>query len=277
VLELNPHLREQAPSESTFEWCLNLTGKVYRKVKHRRTLEVQFGERRYFIKIHRGCGWKEIFKDLFSGRAPIISARSEWQAIDRLHELNVPTMAIAGRGERGSNPAARESFIITEALENMVSLEDLAQHWGGLEGGRRWQLRQVLLEKIALIARTMHGHGMNHRDFYICHFLTRQRDWEAWQRGEEVTLHVIDLHRVQMRDRVPRRWLIKDLGALFYSAMDSGMTRKDLLRFVRLYEGLPWRKLSRSRQRLWMQTVRYANKLYRGWHRREPPVFEGLG
>ncbi|MST95429.1 MAG: hypothetical protein EXS33_09230 [Pedosphaera sp.] len=40
-------------------------------------------------------------------------------------------------------------------------------------------------------------------------------------------LFVIDLHRAQLRDRVPARWLVKDLGGLLFSALDCGLTRRD--------------------------------------------------
>ena len=38
-----------------------------------------------------------------------------------------------------------------------------------------------------------------------------------------------------MRARTPRRWRDKDLAALYFSALDIGLTRRDLLRFVRQY------------------------------------------
>src|SRR6185503_8438002 len=98
-----------------------------------------------------------------------------------------------------------------DALDNMISLEDLARDWRGLGRGRRIQLKRALLQGAAEIARRMHGAGMNHRDFYSCHFLVRDRDWSKWNAGDELQLVLIDLHRVQRRDRVPERWLVKDL------------------------------------------------------------------
>uniref|UniRef100_UPI003AF9562D lipopolysaccharide kinase InaA family protein n=1 Tax=Thiolapillus sp. TaxID=2017437 RepID=UPI003AF9562D len=38
---------------------------------------------------------------------------------------------------------------------------------------------------------------------------------------ETLHLHLIDLHRVQLRRRVPRRWRVKDVGSLYFSAMET--------------------------------------------------------
>ena len=42
---------------------------------------------------------------------------------------------------------------------------------------------------------------------------------------------------MQIRRRTPLRWLVKDVGSLYFSAMEIGLTRRDLLRFVREYAG----------------------------------------
>ncbi|MGH7201974.1 MAG: lipopolysaccharide kinase InaA family protein, partial [Planctomycetaceae bacterium] len=53
-------------------------------------------------------------------------------------------------------------------------------------------------------------------------------------------LHVIDLGRARRRRRLSRRWIVKDLAQLNYSA--AGVTRADRLRFVRAYLGRPIRE-----------------------------------
>jgi heptose I phosphotransferase len=47
-------------------------------------------------------------------------------AYERLTELGVDTMRAVAYGERGSNPARRQSFMITEELAPTISLEDFA-------------------------------------------------------------------------------------------------------------------------------------------------------
>lgn len=271
MIELSQPLAAVVPREDTFDWLLRLEGTIHRHVKHRRTLEFTAGGKRYFIKIHRGCGWGEIFKDLFSGRLPIVSARPEWEAIEKLRQAGVSTMTVAGKGLRGTLPSNLDSFVITEALEGMVSLETLVKEWGGVKGLQRYRLKQALIQHMATIARIMHGTGLNHRDFYLCHFLVQDRDWRQWQKQDRLELFLIDLHRVQIRPRVPRRWVIKDLAGLLCSALDWGATKRDALRFIGHYQGVPWRKSTEAQRNFWRTVWRRGHALYRGFYRREPP------
>lgn len=272
MLELDPHLRAHLPEENTFDWLLTIDGKVHRAVKNRRTLEFALNGRTYFIKIHRAAGWREVLKNVLYGRAPIVSAEPEWRAIEKLSATGVATPVVSGKGLRGKSPAHLESFVITDALEGMISLEDLARHWGGVQGRQRVMLKLALLQRIAAIARRLHSAGMNHRDFYLCHFLVRDRDWNAWRPDDALDLVLIDLHRVQIRAEVPKRWRVKDLGGLLFSALDAGLTRRDLLRFLAAYREQPWREVLRHEPGFWRKVGKNAERLYRPFHHREPPL-----
>ena len=74
-------------------------------------------------------------------------------------------------------------------------------------------------------------------------------------RPENVRLSVIDLHRAQTRASVPRRWRDKDLAALYFSALDIGLTRRDALRFLKHYFQRPLRDILRDEARLldWLE------------------------
>jgi heptose I phosphotransferase len=272
VIELSPELMRALPNGNAFDHLLNITGKVHREVRNRRTVEFEANARRYFVKAQRGCGWGEIFKNLLSARLPIVSARTEWLAIEAVRAAGISTMTVAGRGLRGGNPARLESFVVTDALEGMISLEELVMRWGTLSSRTRVLLKRGLLYSIASIARRLHEAGLNHRDFYLCHFLVRDRDWSQWKSDDDLELFIIDLHRVQRRARVPERWLVKDLGGLLFSALDAGLTRRDLLRFIEAYRGKWWRDTLSSERSFWQQVWNNAVNLYRPFHRREPPL-----
>jgi len=209
-----------------------IRGEIYREPKGagRRTLRFELGGAAYFLKLHWGVGWREIFKNLFSLRLPVLGARNEWLAIQRLETLGVETMQLAGFGEQGWNPARRRSFVITRELADTVSLEDYCMDWPARppDPATKW----ALIRRVAEMTARMHDHGINHRDLYICHFLLQ----EPWP-GPATPLHLylIDLHRVQIRSVVPRRWRVKDLAALYFSALHIGLNRRDLLRFIRWY------------------------------------------
>jgi heptose I phosphotransferase len=272
VLELNEHLRAHLPKENTFDWLMNVEGKVHRAVKNRRTVEFEIGGKRYFIKAHRGAGWREVGKNVLYGRAPIVSAEPEWRAIEQLNRAGVVTPVVAGKGLRGSAPASLESFVIAEALDGMISLEELACDWRGVTGNKRVLLKRALLHGVAGIARRLHSAGLNHRDFYLCHFLVRDRDWTKWKPGDALELVLIDLHRVQIRDEVPERWLVKDLGGLLFSALDAGLTRRDLLRFIQAYREKPWCEILANEKEFWRKVWRNALSLYEPFHKRKSPL-----
>ena len=168
-----------------------LQGEVFRELEARRTLRTEVAGRGYFVKIHRGVGWGEILKNWLTAKAPVLGAGQEWQAIQALQAAGVPTMTPVAYGEKGWSPAAQHSFIITEELAPTVSLEDFSSHW--LSQPPAPALKFALVHAVADIARRMHQGGVNHRDFYICHFLLHtdkpvavhgsglftRRSWEA--------------------------------------------------------------------------------------------------
>jgi len=256
--------------ESAFDHLMGLTGEVYRSVASRRTLCFQNRLGSFFIKIHQGVGWGEIFKNLAQLRPPILGADNEWRAIERLHRLGVDTMSLVGYGRRGLSPAARQSFVITEEITDATSLEDLTQDWATHPPDP--QLKRRLIDKVAEIARTLHDHGLNHRDLYICHFLLDEATMAA-RTAAEMKLYLIDLHRVQMRRKTPRRWRVKDVAAIYFSAMDIGLTRRDLLRFVRQYGHGGLRASLKGERRFWRDVEARARRLYRSeWGRAAPSL-----
>jgi len=227
-LYLNKELTEYLGDHDPFMWVDRMQGRVFRSVEGRRTLRVKLGNRVMFLKRHRGVGWLEIAKNLLAGRLPVLGAGNEFRAARVLLAAGVSVPEPLGYAERGDNPATRDSFILSTAIEPNISLEDLATTWRETRppAADRWRL----LSEVADLVAALHRNGVNHRDLYICHFLMRPDSYPA---TPELTL--IDLHRAQVRLSVPRRWLVKDLGALWFSAADTLPTRRDAFRFIRRY------------------------------------------
>lgn len=270
-IHLNSHLQSLFPGTDAFDRILQLEGDIFRHHKHRKTMRIELNGQSYFLKIHRHPGWGEILKNVSRGRIPTITARPEVRAIEKCESLGIPTTPVAGWGARGNNPARIESFLITNALQNMMHLDELTTDWGGLTGSHRHQLQQQVIRDISLIARTLHTHGMNHRDFYLCHFMLPKRDWKLWSPGDPLNLHVIDLHRMQIRRNVPQQWRIKDISGLLFSALDAGLTSRDWLRFLGYYFDQPWRNALRDHRLFLAITRRRAVRLYQSEHGRPAP------
>jgi hypothetical protein len=255
-----------------FDYIMQLEGDVYREVANRRTLRFELNGKRYFLKAHYGVGWKEIFKNLLQLKLPVLGARNEWLAIRRLEQLGVATMTLTACGERGSNPASRQSFVITEALEQTQSLEDFCGAWEKHPPvtPAAVKLKRELIKRIARVSRLMHGNGINHRDYYICHFLLDvSRDVLA-EPASSLRLSLIDLHRVQLRKHTPERWVVKDVGGLYFSSMRIGLTRRDLYRFMVEYRGKPLRATLTEDARFWSRCRLRAYGLYHSFYHELP-------
>jgi heptose I phosphotransferase len=247
-----------------FERVMRLEGQVFRDVPGRRTLRVELNGRRYFAKLHHGVGWREIFKNLLSLRLPVVSAMTEVRAVQRLGELGIPTTPAVAWGCRGSTPATLRSFILTADLGDIVSLEDYCRDWATTPPPL--PLKRRILRTVAHTARTLHEHGLNHRDFYLCHFCLDARKLAEGA----IHLYLIDLHRMQIRAETPSSARMKDMAALYFSALDIGLSRRDCLRFLRLYRERPLRELLTHEPCFWARVERRARVLYHKFHGRWP-------
>jgi len=265
AMEMPSQLSSALGGEDVFEQVMGLEGEVHRDMPGRKTIRVELDGSSYFIKQHFGVGWREILKNLIALRMPIIGAETEWQAIRRLDELGIATTPAIAFGYRGCSPASRQSFVITRDLGGIVSLEDYCRDWATRPPDLATKRR--LIREVARIARTLHDNGLNHRDFYLCHFCLDARRLEAG----EVYLYLLDLHRMGMHRHLGRAERMKDMAALYFSAMDCGLSERDRLRFIRLYRGCPLREALSLERRFWLDVSARAIRLYAKFQRKYGP------
>ena len=109
--------------------AFSLEGEVFRDVPGRRTLKVRLGGRDYFVKLHFGVGWAEIFKNWLQFKAPVVGAENEYRACRDLAALEVPVPLPAAFAESAGSIAHRRSFVLCDALDGYTSLEDVTQPW----------------------------------------------------------------------------------------------------------------------------------------------------
>ena len=251
-------VRQRADS---FDYFMQLPGKSFRKVAGRETLQVQLDTQSFFIKKHFGVGWLEVLKNWSTFKQPVVSAINEVQAIDALEKLGIPTTPYVGHGIEGTSPATIRSFVMTEDLGNIVTLEDLALAWKTQAPSLRF--KRAIIRRVAEIARQMHGHNLYHRDFYICHFCFKATVLDQLP----ARLHVLDLHRADIRSHPSTSMQKKDLAALYFSAMEIKLSRGDLLTFLKYYAGLDSRAL-REPSRFYQAIHQRALKLYEKYQRK---------
>ncbi|MBS0208961.1 MAG: hypothetical protein JSS27_08415 [Planctomycetes bacterium] len=213
-------------------------GSLFRKIANResRRLELVLDDGRRvgaWLKRHRcpasAWRWWPFGRD---EQADASDGRREALNAERLAAAGIAALRAIACGERQLPDGGCESFVLTEELTGYTQLDHfLDQRFATLteRGTRRDADLDRLLDQVADLARRFHQAGFNHRDFYCCHFFVA----EPTPGQFDVTL--IDLQRVEHRTRGRRRWLLKDLGQLSYSAARERISNTQRLRFLRRY------------------------------------------
>ena len=223
--EIKKHL-----SGDAFYMLMQMPGKAFRDVPGRKTIQVVLGEKSYFIKQHFGVGWAEIFKNLIAFKKPILGAMTEVNAIQKLNSIGIPTTPLVAYGQHGCNPATLQSFVMTEDLGEIITLEDMCADWQHYSES----FKQALMQAIGELAGKLHGAGLCHRDFYLCHFVLKKQDFNS-EATSVKNLHLIDLHRMLQGQPSNSKAVMKDIAGLYFSAMQNGLSTKELEIFKQYY------------------------------------------
>ena len=255
VTFLDNYLNQLFYKKDTFTEVQNIEGKVFRKYENRITKQFEAQNKKYFIKFHGPVGWREIFKNLFQIKTPVIGAQREYEALNHLSKNNINCPQIKGFGKKGINPADSSSFIITEELYGTLSLEEFFLK--NLHKNLSFNQKCNLIKASASIIRKMHSSGLNHRDLYLCHLHVKE-DIDF----NNIKIYLIDLHRAQIRSSVPLRWTIKDLGGFFHSAIQFNFTERDFYRFLMSYFDCSLRDLFGRHQRIIGKILDRAFSMY---------------
>jgi heptose I phosphotransferase len=243
-----PNEIQQHLSGDAFKALMQISGKAFRDVRGRKTIQVRLGGNSYFVKQHFGVGWGEILKNLLSFKKPILGALTEVNAIQQLATLGIPTTPLVAYGQRGLSPASLQSFVMTEDLGDILSLEELCADWTITPPDEAFKRRLIIA--VAQLAAKLHQAGMCHRDFYLCHFVVKQAEFSQ----NNIHLYLIDLHRMLQHQSSSGQAVMKDIAALYFSALDCGLSVADLALFKQHY--LP------QSDEFWQKVCMRAKKLH---------------
>ena len=230
-----------------FKACMQLQGEAFRDVPGRKTMQISLGSRSYFIKQHFGVGWREVFKNLLSLKLPILGAMTEVRAIQKLNEIGIATTPLVAYGQCGCNPATIQSFVLTEDLGNIISLEEILMDNKSYPMSA--QSKQLMMTAVAQVATKLHIAGLCHRDFYLCHFVLSRQNAAI----DNYDLHLIDLHRMLHNQSLNGDAVMKDIAGLYFSMLQNGLGVQDLNSFKQHY--LPQNAF------FWVKVEMRANKL----------------
>lgn len=207
-----------------------------REVWHYRVRVPDNQSRGLYLKKHHVRSWVNRLRALVGIRPAPTPARIEAANIAAMSTEGIAVMRLIAYGEQFRDDGLQESFVITEELENYTELHHYLRRKFVLSpGGRRGERDRDLMRligDIAGIVRRFHAAGYNHRDLYCCHFFVKDT---ASKRCE---IRLIDLQRVQRRGWFRRRWLIKDLAQLAWSAPRSCIKCTHKMAFIKAYLGV---------------------------------------
>jgi hypothetical protein len=155
----------------------------------------------------------------------------EWNNIQSLSVAGIlcPEPVAVGSGRIRGEPC---SFLITREVPGMPLDAYLLSRYAKPVAPQLLAEKRALIRELAAFARRFHQTGFHHKDFYLGHM------YVSPQGDPDKRFYLIDLQRVGRARFFRRRWIVKDLAAMNYSATRDFATAGDRLRFLLGYLGL---------------------------------------
>lgn len=207
-------------------------GTAVKKGRHRSVFRIEAGEgperRTLYLKRHY---WP--LREKIRYLLPWLKredAGNEWRNMVLLKELGFRTLTPVAFGTAAKFGVPVFSLTLTEEISGGERLDHyFGSNFAPPLSGERVKEKRALIRRLASLAAEFHGKGLNHQDFYLCHFLFRERDGEIF---------IVDIQRLHRSGRISTHDRVKDLAQLYYSAERTGIfSRTDYVRFVKWYSG----------------------------------------
>ena len=152
----------------------------------------------------------------------------EADAAGELNRAGINAPKTVAYGEQWGILFEKRSFVITKKLPNAESLERrLPDFYNGSITKEKLRQRRSFIARLAKFVKHFHATGYRHRDLYFSHIFYSQDD----------RFYLIDLARAFKPIIFHRRFQVKDIAQLHYSAPAGDFSRTDRLRFYREYTG----------------------------------------
>ena len=152
----------------------------------------------------------------------------EVASASQLNAFGINTPKTICCGEQWGRFFEKRSFSITEKIPNAESLErKLPDCFTEPTNERHHKLRRDFINQLAVFVKKFHETDYRHRDLYFAHIF-HSNDGE---------FYLIDLARAFKPFFLSRRFQIKDIAQLHYSAPGRYFSNTDRLRFYLNYAG----------------------------------------
>jgi Lipopolysaccharide kinase (Kdo/WaaP) family len=149
----------------------------------------------------------------------------EWTMLHAVLEAGIPTATPVALGQESPGGRSIRSWLMTREIAGAVEGDQFVLTLDAMK-------RRRFLLRVAELARRFHAAGLVHKDFYLAHVLVVPG-------APEPEMFLIDLQRVMRPCCLRKRWQVKDLAALAYSALKAGATREDLCAAFGVYLDSP--------------------------------------
>ncbi len=167
-------------------------------------------------------------KNWVAGRGKKSLGFLEYETSEKLKDEGINTPKTIAYGDQWNSFFEKRSFFITEKIPNAEALErKLPDSFQGKLTQENIKNRRDFITSLAHFIKNFHGTDYRHRDLYLCHIFYNDK-------GE---FYLIDLARAFRPLLFKKRFQIKDIAQLFYSAPASIFSRTDRMRFYINYIG----------------------------------------
>ena len=181
-----------------------------------------------FLKRYDGPPVLVQLKNWFSAHKRISFGVLGFRSAMELDTAGINTPKTLFYGEQWGALFEKRSFIITEEIAHSESLErKLPDCFKGPTTLEKLKLRRNFISRLAGFIRRFHDTNYRHRDLYLSHIFY----------SSDSVFYLIDLARAFKPVFLCRRFQIKDIAQLYYSAPGRYFSRTDRLRFYLCYTG----------------------------------------
>jgi len=167
-------------------------------------------------------------KNWLAHRTRISCGFVERASASRLASAGVSTPKTIAYGTQWGSLFEKRSFVITEKIPQAEALErKLPEYFDGQPTNANLKRRRRFIAQLANFIRKFHGTNYRHRDLYFSHIF----------QDNNGDFFLIDLARAFKPIVLRRRYQIKDIAQIYYSAPKRYFSNADRLRFYLGYAG----------------------------------------
>lgn len=209
-------------------WLRDGRAAIVKRGAGRTVYRVDFAERSFFLKHLRHGGLRQAIKQWFRPGA----CRREFEKARELARRGVPAVAPLALGERRRGGRLHDSYLVTAAVPNARSLDEVLEECPAVnQASRSGTRRPALLSATARLCAVAHAAGVFHDDLHGGNILVRNDEADP---AVAPQLFLVDLPGVELSQSLDRR-RTRDSLAMLCAGFLRRTSSAERRRFVREY------------------------------------------